>query len=163
MILDGSHGPPAFGRGPPAHIESGIFVAACRGLTASCCHTMPASHPDFAHDASSQPDFGWYQQRSADTWSRIEMNHAVVYPTLGLVNEAGEFAGKIKKIFRDKGGVISAEDRAALQSELGDVLWYLTQICTQLDLELAEVAQANIAKLRSRQRRGNIGGDGDDR
>ena len=107
--------------------------------------------------------FEWYQERSADTWSQIETNHAIVYPTLGLTNEAGEFAGKVKKIFRDKGGVISDADREALKSELGDILWYLTQICTQLDLELADVAHANIIKLSSRKRRGTIGGDGDSR
>ena len=43
-------------------------------------------------------------------------------PRLGLVNEAGEFAGKIKKIFRDKGGEFSPEDKEALKGELGDVL-----------------------------------------
>jgi len=86
-----------------------------------------------------------------------------VYPTLGLTNEAGEVAGKIKKIFRDKGGVISAEDRDALKYELGDVLWYLTQICTELDLTLQEVASANVEKLYSRLERGQIRGDGDKR
>ena len=124
---------------------------------------MSASRPTSLKSQSPQTDFEWYQRRSADTWSEIDTNHAIVYPTLGLTNEAGEFAGKVKKILRDKGGVISAEDREALKSELGDVLWYLTQICTQLDLELSEVAQANIAKLSSRKRRGKIGGDGDSR
>ncbi len=124
---------------------------------------MSHSRPASAYRASSRSDFQWYQERSADTWSRIETNHAIVYPTLGLTNEAGEFAGKVKKIFRDKGGIISDDDREALKSELGDVLWYLTQICTQLDLELADVAEANIAKLRSRQQRGKIRGDGDSR
>ncbi len=124
---------------------------------------MPATRPASPHHSLSQSDFAWYQERSADTWGPIETNHPIVYPTLGLTNEAGEFAGKIKKIFRDKGGVISDEDREALKSELGDVLWYLTQICTQLDLDLSDVARANIAKLRSRKRRGRIGGDGDSR
>ncbi len=108
-------------------------------------------------------DFDWYQRESARTWEVIDTNHPLVYPTLGLTNEAGEFAGKVKKIFRDKQGQISDEDRAALQSELGDVLWYLTQICTQLDLSLADVAAANVTKVLSRQRRGKIGGDGDER
>jgi NTP pyrophosphatase (non-canonical NTP hydrolase) len=80
---------------------------------------------------------------------------------LGLANEAGELAGKVKKIFRDKGGMIGAEDRAALKGELGDVLWYLAQICTELDLTLEEVAQANLDKLFSRLERGQIGGEGD--
>lgn len=104
-----------------------------------------------------------YQRRSRSTWRHVHVDHPIVYPTLGLANEAGEVAGKIKKIFRDRGGVIAAEDRAALKQELGDVLWYLAQICTELDLTLAEVAEANLEKLRSRQERDRIGGDGDDR
>ncbi len=124
---------------------------------------MSVSLPASGKSSKDVADFKWYQERSADTWSEINTDHAIVYPTLGLTNEAGEFAGKVKKIFRDKGGVISEEDRDALKSELGDVLWYLTQICSLLDLELADVAEANIAKLSSRKRRGKIGGDGDSR
>ncbi|HEX7022604.1 MAG TPA: nucleoside triphosphate pyrophosphohydrolase family protein [Trueperaceae bacterium] len=108
-------------------------------------------------------DFREYQQQSRRTWGVVAMDHPIVYPTLGLANEAGEVAGKIKKIFRDKGGVISEEDRLALKKELGDVLWYLTQICTELDLSLAEVAGANLEKLFSRLERGVIGGEGDNR
>ncbi len=91
------------------------------------------------------------------------MDHAIVYPTMGLVNEAGEVAGKVKKIFRDRAGEISDEDREALKQELGDVLWYLAQICTDLDLSLQEVAETNLVKLFSRLERGQIKGDGDSR
>ncbi len=102
-----------------------------------------------------------YQEASRSTWNVIRTDHPIVYPTLGLANEAGEVAGKIKKIFRDKGGVIGDAEREALKGELGDVLWYLTQICTELDLTLDEVAAANLEKLDSRQRRGTLYGDGD--
>jgi NTP pyrophosphatase (non-canonical NTP hydrolase) len=108
-------------------------------------------------------NFATYQRESRKTWSLIHTDHAIVYPTLGLVNEAGELAGKVKKIFRDKQGQIGEEERQALKGELGDVLWYLTQICTELDLTLEEVAAANIEKLFSRLERGKIGGDGDNR
>ena len=57
--------------------------------------------------------------------------------------------------------MISDDDRTALKQELGDVLWYLTQICTELDLTLEEVAETNLTKLFSRLERGQIGGDGD--
>ena len=107
--------------------------------------------------------FSNYQRESRKTWNIISVDHPIVYPTLGLVNEAGEFAGKIKKIFRDKEGVISEDDRQALKHELGDVLWYMTQICTELDLTLDEVAEANIEKLFSRLERNKIRGDGDHR
>ena len=108
-------------------------------------------------------NFETYQRESRKTWGVIDVDHPIVYPTLGLVNEAGEVAGKIKKIFRDKGGLIGEADRQALKYELGDVLWYLTQICTELDLTLEEVAAANLEKLFSRQARGQIRGEGDER
>ncbi|MCS6827763.1 MAG: nucleoside triphosphate pyrophosphohydrolase family protein [Caldilinea sp.] len=104
-----------------------------------------------------------YQRASRRTWNLIHTDHPIVYPTLGLVNEAGEVAGKVKKLFRDKGGVISPEDREALKQELGDVLWYLTQIATELGIDLEEVASANLTKLYDRLERGKIRGDGDAR
>ena len=108
-------------------------------------------------------NFNTYQTESRKTWGIIPMNHPIVYPTIGLINEAGEVAGKIKKIFRDRNGQITEDNRQSLKNELGDVLWYLTQICTELGLTLEEVAETNIAKLSSRQEIGKIGGDGDNR
>ncbi len=108
-------------------------------------------------------NFSNYQTKSRRTAKYPSIGHPVIYPTLGLTNEAGEVAGKIKKIFRDKGGVINAADKEALKSELGDVLWYLAQVCTELELSLDEVAEYNIEKLFSRLERGKIGGEGDNR
>lgn len=108
-------------------------------------------------------DFTTYQQESHKTAMRVYTDHPIVYPTLGLTNEAGELAGKVKKLFRDKGGEISEEDRQSLKGELGDVLWYLTQICTELDLSLEEVAAHNLEKLFSRQERNQLQGEGDNR
>ena len=108
-------------------------------------------------------NFDNYQQKSRKTAKYPAIGHSVIYPTLGLVNEAGEVAGKVKKVFRDKDGQINGETRAALKAELGDVLWYLAQVCTELDLSLDEVAEYNIEKLYSRLERGTIKGDGDNR
>jgi NTP pyrophosphatase (non-canonical NTP hydrolase) len=108
-------------------------------------------------------NFTDYQQKAKATAKYPVIGHGVIYPTLGLTNEAGEVAGKIKKIFRDKDGIISEVDREALKSELGDVLWYIAQVCTELDISLDEVAEANITKLLDRQARGKIQGDGDNR
>ena len=108
-------------------------------------------------------NFSDYQTRSRATAQYPSIGHPVIYPVLGLVNEAGEVAGKIKKVFRDKGGEISSETRDALKAELGDVLWYIAQVCTELDLPLNEVAESNLAKLLDRQQRGKIRGDGDNR
>lgn len=108
-------------------------------------------------------EFSEYQKLSRRTAGYPAIGHPVIYPVLGLANEAGEVAGKIKKIFRDKGGEISAETREALQAELGDVLWYISQVCTELDISLNDVAESNLAKLLDRQQRGKIRGDGDNR
>ena len=104
-----------------------------------------------------------YQTKSRKTAGYPSIGHPVIYPTLGLVNEAGEVAGKIKKVFRDKGGKISEETREALKAELGDVLWYIAQVATELDLSLDEIAEYNIAKLYDRLERGKIKGEGDHR
>jgi NTP pyrophosphatase (non-canonical NTP hydrolase) len=108
-------------------------------------------------------DFEQYQEKARATAAYPVIGHAVIYPALGLTNEAGEVAGKIKKIFRDKSGVIGAEDRAALQAELGDVLWYLAQVATELELSLDAIASRNIEKLLDRKSRDKIRGDGDNR
>jgi NTP pyrophosphatase (non-canonical NTP hydrolase) len=108
-------------------------------------------------------NFTDYQQKSRATAKYPVIGHGVIYPTLGLVNEAGEVAGKIKKIFRDKDGVIGEAEKEALKAELGDVLWYIAQVCSELNLSLDEVAEANLAKLLDRQARGKIQGDGDNR
>lgn len=108
-------------------------------------------------------NFNDYQTKSRKTAKYPAIGHAVIYPTLGLVNEAGEVAGKIKKVFRDKDGEINEETRSALKAELGDVLWYIAQVATELDLTLDEIAEYNIAKLLDRLERGKIRGDGDNR
>jgi NTP pyrophosphatase (non-canonical NTP hydrolase) len=108
-------------------------------------------------------NFNDYQDKAKATAKYPVIGQGVIYPTLGLANEAGEVAGKIKKIFRDKAGVISEPDRQALQAELGDVLWYLAQVATELNLSLDEIAGHNIEKLLDRLERGKIQGDGDNR
>jgi len=104
-----------------------------------------------------------YQARARATAVYPGAGENLLYPTLGLCGEAGEVAEKIKKMVRDDAGVLTDERRASLAKELGDVLWYLAQIATEADLDLAAVAQANIEKLSSRQRRNVLQGSGDDR
>jgi NTP pyrophosphatase (non-canonical NTP hydrolase) len=107
-------------------------------------------------------EFSEYQRLSRRT-AMYPREAGLSYPTLGLAGEAGEVAEQIKKSIRDDGGEMTPERRAALSKELGDVLWYLAQLATELDLDLDEVAQANLDKLRSRQLRGVLSGSGDDR
>jgi NTP pyrophosphatase (non-canonical NTP hydrolase) len=87
----------------------------------------------------------------------------LAYPALGLAGEAGEVAEHAKKAIRDDAGAVGAERREQMAKELGDVLWYVAQLASELELDLDEVAQANLNKLLSRQRRGVLSGSGDDR
>ena len=107
--------------------------------------------------------FEEYQKLSRKTALYPNVGSNFVYPTLGLAGEAGEVAEKIKKVIRDKNSVVSEETKIEIAKELGDVLWYATQIATELGLSLDSIADSNIKKLYSRLDRGALGGDGDNR
>lgn len=86
-----------------------------------------------------------------------------VYPALGLAKEAGEVAGKFAKAIRDCNGEIDAERKDAIIEELGDVTWFVAELCTLMNVGLEEVMQKNIDKLTSRGERNVIHGNGDNR
>lgn len=92
----------------------------------------------------------------------IKLLLAVVYDGLGL-GEAGEVQGKIKKIIRDNGGIITEESKEAIKDELSDCLWYIASMCDNLGINLEDVATHNIEKLKSRYNRGTLHGSGDNR
>jgi NTP pyrophosphatase (non-canonical NTP hydrolase) len=82
---------------------------------------------------------------------------------LGIAGETGELAEKLKKLLRDDGGIFSDEKRESLKREIGDVLWYLSQLSRVAGFKFSEAAAANIKKLEDRARRGVLGGSGDNR
>lgn len=112
-------------------------------------------------------DFDKYQEQAAkyDLFEVTSDLKAVGFyeKVLGLTGEAGETADKVKKILRDKDGVVSKEDRELLVKELGDVLWYLAAISRYLGVPLSEVAKGNLDKLESRYQRNKLHGEGDKR
>ena len=83
-------------------------------------------------------------------------DEVTIYPTLGLVSEAGEVAGKLKKMIRDGG-----DHTASMATELGDVLWYVAILAEDLGFTLSQIAQMNVSKLIDRASRGTIQGSGD--
>lgn len=89
--------------------------------------------------------------------------YQLVYPILGLANEAGEVAGKLKKIMRDENGQLSQESFNSLVAELGDVLWYVTATADDLGITISDIFYENYQKLSSRKARGVIKGSGDNR
>ncbi len=112
-------------------------------------------------------DFNDYQTTSRKTAVYPNKDDDFVYITLGLAGEAGEVAEKFKKLIRDHGvykpSQLTDEQRGEIAKELGDVLWYLTQLSTECGLKLGDIAEQNIEKLTSRLERGKITGNGDNR
>ena len=108
-------------------------------------------------------DFKEYQKLSRKTAMYPDKDKNFVYPTLGLAGESGEVAEKIKKVLRDDSGKLRPETKEELKKELGDILWYVAQLSTELELSMDEVAELNIKKLYSRMERGVLKGSGDNR
>ena len=107
--------------------------------------------------------FEEYQKNANETAIYPLRGSNIYYPALGLSGEAGEVAEKVKKIMRDKAGRVDEGDRTALKKELGDVLWYVSQVAYEFGLDLEDIAKENLEKLKSRQERGKLTGSGDNR
>ena len=108
-------------------------------------------------------NFTEYQNLALST-AIYPKKYETIYPALGLCGEAGEVAEKIKKSIRD--GLHNWPDeqfKEELTKELGDVLWYISALASDLDISLNEIAESNLQKLASRKKRNKIGGSGDNR
>ncbi len=106
--------------------------------------------------------FSEYQAKALNV-NKCPQEFKLIHAVLGLVGEASEVAEKFKKLYRDKQGKMDKEFLACIDKEIGDVLWYCADLCTQLDLGLEDVAINNIQKLESRLQRGTLFGSGDNR
>lgn len=107
--------------------------------------------------------FDDYQDRAMVTRIQPTSIDPLAMWALGLSGEVGEFVEKVKKIFRDKGGLISDPDKEALAQELGDVLWYIAVLCDELGYNFSYIAEQNIYKLQKRHEENTIQGQGDNR
>ena len=108
-------------------------------------------------------DFKTYQKKARLTAQYPNLGSNNIYPTLGLVGEAGEVAEKVKKVIRGKKGIFDEESKKGIKKELGDVLWYVSNLCNEFDFKLEDVAYQNLEKLKLRAVKGKISGSGDDR
>lgn len=107
-------------------------------------------------------NFSEYQAEAKKTVIYSD-NLKLTYPTLGLAGEAGEVCNKVKKVFRDKGGHLDEDGVSELSKEIGDILWYIAALTSDLELDLNTIAKENLEKLRGRQERNVLGGSGDNR
>ena len=96
-----------------------------------------------------------YQEKCRTT-AIYPKKDAIAYLSLGLVSEAGEVAGKVKKQIRD-----GTESNIA--SEIGDVLWYCAMLASELNVNLGKIMEDNLYKLNDRKTRGTLQGSGDSR
>lgn len=108
-------------------------------------------------------NFNEYQIEARKSAVYPNIGNNIYYPSLGLASESGEVVGKVSKIMRDDNDIVSDDSRLKLEKELGDVLWYVAQLSTELNLSLDEIATNNIRKLQSRKERNKIHGSGDNR
>jgi hypothetical protein len=89
-------------------------------------------------------------QRSASETSRLRLGgpHGAIAPMLGLASETGSILNVYKKYLRD--GIGLAANREFLRMRLGDLLWYMAAVASACELDLEEIAQANLARARDR-------------
>jgi len=95
-------------------------------------------------------EFSNYQQEAKKTIQEYikgkEANKLV--PFLGLIGEAGSVITELKKNLRDGNAYTNYKNK--LREELGDVLWYISTIASQNDIDLEEIASYNLAKIKDR-------------
>jgi len=108
-------------------------------------------------------NFNEYQIEARKTAVYPNLGKNLWYPALGLCGESGEVAEKIKKVFRDSNGLVTQEKKNELKKELGDVLWYLSNLASELEISIDNVATTNLIKLKERKDNNKLHGSGDNR
>ena len=105
-------------------------------------------------------DINNYQSKALTTFINQNGEDVTSRLVLGLVEEAGEVAGKFKKRLR---GDDFEDFTSMITKELGDVLWYLAVLADHLGINMDEIATCNLDKLSSRAERNVLKGSGDNR
>ena len=91
-----------------------------------------------------------YQALAQRTSGTLSYEDRLLNGVMGLNGEAGECIDVVKKhLFQGH-----ALDTEKLKDELGDVLWYIAQTAAGLGIDMEEIAQHNVAKLRARYPKG---------
>lgn len=98
-------------------------------------------------------NFKTYQKLAYKTTGGLKAKDRVFWTlvsALGLAGEAGEVVDYIKKVVGFKHDL----DREKLKEELGDCLWYISDLCTKFNISLDDTAKFNIQKLKKRYPKG---------
>lgn len=80
-----------------------------------------------------------------------------------LCVQAGIVAENVKKTIRDHAGALQDKRKQNIVRALRKIVETLAEIVNRPGFTLEECAEANLAKLKSRQERGKLKGDGNDR
>lgn len=95
-------------------------------------------------------EFDDYQEKAAltDQFADKKADGALMIPLLGIAGETGTLLSEFKKKIRDRESYEGFKDRA--EEELGDILWYVSNVATHLGLSLSQVAAKNLHKTQER-------------
>jgi NTP pyrophosphatase (non-canonical NTP hydrolase) len=97
-------------------------------------------------------DFDFYQDAAAGTdqfpQQKQKKDDGLMIPLLGIAGETGTLLAEFKKKIRDRESYEGFTEKA--EEELGDILWYLSNIATRLNLSLSEIASKNLQKTNER-------------
>src|SRR5210317_1379934 len=105
----------------------------------------------------------FYEMKASQT-AIFPKRQALEYLALGLTSEAGEVAGKVKKIIRDGADIEDYElKKIAIAAEIGDVIWYCAMLAKEVGVPLNDIMKDNLKKLHGRKVRGTLHGSGDNR
>ena len=143
-----------------------MHCCVCKKDTTAFIPILPGSHaPGCKNENERNPPLCALcdYQRKAHKTAIYPKELRILYPVLGLCGETGELAEKIKKVFRDDGGIVSVEKKEQVAKELGDIMWYLAEVATSFGLTLGGIAELNLAKLAKRKEQNTLSGSGDNR
>jgi len=112
-----------------------------------------------AHATAQYPKIEVKALEGADLAVRADW----IYPVMGLMGETGELVEKLKKVIRNQDGILFDKEVKEIGKELGDILWYLSEVADALGLDLDKIAVQNLEKLQSRVERNVIKSEGDNR
>ena len=164
-----------------AKVEGRLLDACQRFEIDASVHMLrrEREHDQVQKPAEAPLTFAEYHKLIDETAAYPDVGNNIVYPALGLAGEAGEVANKVKKLWRDHEvtgqkqlftvhadpdrKLMRLELRDKIMSEIGDCLWYLDALATELGTTLEECGRENMTKIRSRAARGTIHGSGDHR
>lgn len=96
------------------------------------------------HDAII--NFARYQTLAARTiHPKLRLKEVEQHALHGLVGEIGEIHSLYQKVYQGH-----TLDKAHLRREVGDLLWFVAELCTANAWSLGEVANENLEKLLAR-------------